>query len=260
MSEDVLLVERDGSVAVLTLNRPAARNAMDGALLKALVHGLTSATADSEVRAIVLTGAGGAFCAGADLKVAVAEGAFRKPGPILDEYHAIIRAIVAAPKPVIAAVDGPAVGFGCDLALACDLRVLSTQASLQERFVHIGLMPDGGGTFLLPRLVGLGRAMEILLLGESIGASQALALGLANRVVAAASLRDEAMRLAQRLAKGPPLAFAGIKKAVRAGMGGTIDDALTLEKEGQTACLQSSDCTEGVAAWMEKREPRFQGR
>ncbi len=138
--------------------------------------------------------------------------------------------------------------------------MLSTEAYLQEKFVKIGLMPDGGGTFWLPRLVGLGRALEMMLLGEPVRAPEALALGLANRVVPPAALREEAMILAHRLAKGPPLAYAEIKKAVRAGLGGTIDGALALEKRGQLRCLTSNDCMEGVLAWAQKREPTFQGK
>jgi enoyl-CoA hydratase/carnithine racemase len=262
MSEDVLLVEHDGPVTVLTLNRPRARNALDPALLRALGAGLSAAAEDPRARAVVVTGAGGAFCAGADLKAAMTGGAgpFADLDATIDLYHAMIRAIVGAPKPVIAAVDGGAVGFGCDLALACDLRVLSTEAYLQEKFVKIGLMPDGGGTFWLPRLVGLGRALELIMLGEPVRAEEALSLGLANRVVAPAALRGEALGLAHRLAKGPPLALAHVKRAVRAGLSGTIEDALGREKQGQIQCLRSADCLEGVAAWMEKREPSFKGQ
>lgn len=261
-SEEILLIERDGAVAVITLNRPRSKNALDAALLEALGAALRGVADDAAVRAVVLTGAGGAFCAGADLKAALADNpdAFDNLDGTLDAYHAIIRAVVGAPKPVIAAVPGVAVGFGCDLALACDLRLLSEEAILQEKFVKIGLMPDGGGTFWLPRLVGLARAMEIMLLGEPISAERALALGIANRVVPAASLRDEAMKLAHTLAKGPPLAFARIKRAVRAGLGATIDAALDLEKEGQLECLRSGDAMEGVLSWIQKREPVFQGR
>lgn len=261
MSEDVLLQERDGAVAVITLNRPKTRNALDASLLAALGEALPAAAADPAVRAIVLTGAGGAFCAGADLKAAMSQGLdFDKLGTTIDGYHKLIHAIVDAPKPVVAAVDGAAVGFGCDLALACDMRVLSAEAYLQEKFVKIGLMPDGGGTFWLPRLVGLARAMEILLLGEPVHAEQALSMGIANRVVPVASLREETMALAHKLAKGPPIAYAHLKRAVRASLGGTIDSALPLEKAGQIKCLTSSDCFEGVAAWMQKREPDFQGK
>jgi 2-(1,2-epoxy-1,2-dihydrophenyl)acetyl-CoA isomerase len=266
-SSEVLLVERDGPVAVLTLNRPEARNALDRALVQALGAGLAAAAGDPAVRAVVLTGAGGAFCAGADLKAAMLPGGgLDSANPsewmagTIDSYHAMIRSIIGAPKPVVAAVDGGAVGFGCDLALACDLRVLSTGAYLQEIFVKIGLMPDGGGTFWLPRLVGIGRAFELMLLGERVPAEEARALGLANRVVPTAALRDEALGLAHRLAKGPPLAFAEIKRALRAGLGGTLDASLEMEKQGQLRCMTSSDCTEGVMAWMQKREPSFQGK
>jgi 2-(1,2-epoxy-1,2-dihydrophenyl)acetyl-CoA isomerase len=262
MSDDVLLLERDGKVAVLTMNRPRAKNALNGALLEALAKQIVAFSEDASVRAIVITGAGGAFCSGADLKAAMADGGgvFDKLDATLDSYHAIIRAIVGAPKPVLAIVDGGAVGFGCDIALACDMRVLSEGAYLQEKFTKIGLMPDGGGTFWLPRLVGLGRAMEIMLLGEAIDAATALTLGLTNRVFPAASLREEGMALAHKLAAGPPLAYAEIKRAVRAGLGGTIDTALEMEKKGQIKCLTSNDCFEGVAAWMQKRAPEFQGK
>src|SRR5262249_53681655 len=151
-------------------------------------------------------------------------------------------------------------GFGCDLALACDLRVLSTGAYLQEKFVKIGLMPDGGGTYWLPRLVGTGRALEMILLGEPVHAEEARALGLANRVVPPEALGEEALGLARRLAAGPPLAIAEIKRAVRAGLGGTIEGSLEMEKRGQIRCLTSADCMEGVTAWMAKREPVFQGK
>lgn len=262
MTEPVLVEERDGAVAVLTLNRPRAKNALNFALLNALAEGLVAAAQAPEVCAILVTGNGGAFCAGADLKSAMAEvqGNFGALETAVDKYHAIIRAIVGAPKPVIAAVDGPAVGFGCDLALACDLRIATTEAYFQEKFVKIGLMPDGGGTFWLPRLVGLARAMELMLTGEAVPGPRAMEMGLVNRVVAPASLKDEALALARSLSKGPPLAFAEIKAAVRAGFGGTIDQALDREKAGQLKCLVSSDCMEGVMAWMEKREPSFTGK
>ncbi|MFT3776102.1 MAG: enoyl-CoA hydratase-related protein [Minicystis sp.] len=146
------------------------------------------------------------------------------------------------------------------LALACDLRLVTPEAYLQEKFVKIGLMPDGGGTFWLPRLVGLAKAMELLYFGEPVPGEQAVAMGLANRVVPAATLREEAMSWAHKLAKGPPLAFAEMKRAVRASLGGTIDSALPLEKDGQIRCLTSADAMEGVMAWMQKREPSFQGK
>ncbi|AKT39062.1 enoyl-CoA hydratase-related protein [Chondromyces crocatus] len=262
MSEDVLIVSRDGAVATLTMNRPRAKNALNKALLEALAAGLRSVAEDPAVRAIVLTGAGGAFCAGADLKAAFSENPnfVDQLDATLDVYHSLIRTIAAAPKPVVAAVDGPAVGFGCDLALACDLRIASNEAYFQEKFVKIGLMPDGGGTFWLPRLVGLARAMEIMMLGEAIPAARALEFGLVNRVVAPSELSASAHVLAQSLASGPPLALAGMKRATREALGGGLESALAAEKQGQLACLRSNDCLEGVAAWMQKRDPEFQGR
>ncbi len=259
--ESVLLVEREGPVATLTMNRAATRNALDPELLAALGAALREVSADAGVQAVVLTGAGGAFCSGADLKGALGDlEAGADLGPRIEQFHALIRAIVNAPQPFIAAVTGPAVGFGADLALACDLRVLSREAYLQEKFVAIGLMPDGGGSFWLPRLVGLGRALEFLLLGTRIDADLAQNLGLANRVVAAAEAVSEAKTLAHALAAGPPLALAAIKSAVRQATSGSIEDALEREKRGQTALLQSQDFREGVAAWSTKRAPKFHGK
>jgi enoyl-CoA hydratase/carnithine racemase len=260
MSNEVLSIERSEGVVVLTMNRPEQKNALNRALLGALGEALAAASKDPAARAIVLTGAGGAFCSGADLKAAMTEGGLDKPAERVEEFHGIIRAIVDAPKPVIAMCEGPAVGFGCDLALACDLRFAGVSAYFQEKFVKIGLMPDGGGTFWLPRLVGLARAMELMLTGEAVSAERALALGLVNRVLPRDTLRDETLRLAHDLAKGPPLAFAEMKRAVRLGLGGTIDAALAAEKAGQTRCLMSADCWEGVSAWMERREPTFRGQ
>ena len=255
----VLLVERTGPVATLILNRPETRNALDPELLSALAAGLSEVVLDASVRAVVLTGAGDAFCSGADLKGALGDLAGGVDlGPRIDQFHVVIRAIVQAPKPFIAAVRGPAVGFGADLALACDLRVLSRDAYIQEKFVALGLMPDGGGSFWLPRLVGVGRALEFLWLGTRIDAELALTLGLANRVVD--DDRAQAQALAEALANGPPLALSAIKHAVRQSATGSIDEALEREKIGQTQLLRSADFREGVAAWSSKRAPKFTGQ
>ncbi|HEU4533454.1 MAG TPA: enoyl-CoA hydratase-related protein, partial [Polyangiaceae bacterium] len=159
-----------------------------------------------------------------------------------------------------AAVEGPAAGFGCDLALACDLRVVSPGASFQEIFTRIGLIPDGGGTFFLPRLIGLGRALELMMLGEALSAQRALELGVANRLAPPDGLLAEATALATRLADGPPLALALIKRAARDSLDGTLDDALARERKGQARCLTSEDAMEGVLAWMQRRPPAFKGR
>lgn len=256
--DPVLLVERQGPVTTLIMNRPTTRNALDPELLDALGARLREAAADTNVRAIVLAGAGDAFCSGADLKGVLGDSSATKDlGARIEQFHTLIRAIVHAPKPLIAAVRGPAVGFGADLALACDLRVFARDAYLQEKFVAIGLMPDGGGSFWLPRLVGIGRALEFLLLGTRIDAPQALELGLANRV--ADDELAEARALAVTLAAGPPLALAAIKSAVRESALGGIESALEREKRGQTALLGSQDFREGVAAWGGKRAPNFTG-
>lgn len=259
VSQPPLLVSSSDAVATLTLNRPDSKNALNRELVVALGDALQSLAQEPAVRAVVLVGAGESFCSGADLKSAMSETDVDM-AQRLDEFHVLIRAIVSAPKPFVAAMDGPAVGFGADLALACDLRVMSTRAYLQEKFVKIGLMPDGGGTFWLPRLVGLGRAMEMLLLGSKIEAELALSLGLTNRVVAPDSVLSTAQALASELAKGPPLALEQIRHSVRESFRGSIEDALTREKSGQLRLLASEDMMEGVLAWAQRREPKFQGK
>lgn len=257
----VLLDERRGGVALLSLNRPESLNALDRALVDALGGALEKACTDPDVRVIVLSGEGGAFCSGADLKEALRElDAGLSLGERLASFQKCIHAIANAAQPVLAAVDGPAVGFGADLALACDIRVLSERAYFEEKFVAIGLMPDGGGTFHLPRLLGFGRALELLLLGERIDANKALELGLTSRVLPPGEHLDAALALAAQLAEGPPLALAAIKRATRASVDGTLADALAREAEGQAKLLASADLREGVAAWLAKRKPTFNGR
>ncbi|MEQ9323613.1 MAG: enoyl-CoA hydratase [Polyangiaceae bacterium] len=252
----------DGVVTLtLTLNRPRTKNALTRELVTDLGDRLEAVGTDPSVRVVVLTGAEGAFCSGADLKVAMADpDAARTAAPALEAYHRVIRAIASIPQPVIAAVDGPAVGFGCDLALACDMRWLSDRAYLQEKFVRIGLMPDGGGTLWLTRALGLGRALEIMLTGRRVEAEEAFSLGLANRVVPAGELASAVGSLAGELAKGAPMAMAAIKRAARGALEGSLEDALAAEREGQLENLASADFIEGVQAWLQKREPRFSGR
>ena len=256
-----LIEESDDKVRILRLNRPAVMNALDSELVLSLGAALERARHDEGVRAILVTGEGGSFCSGADLKEAMAT---IGSGGSLDgrvvPFQAMIRTIVDTPKPVVAAVDGAAVGFGADLALACDLRVLTERAYLQEKFVGIGLMPDGGATFHLPRLIGVGRALEALFFGEKIEAPRALALGLANKVVSPDALFSEALDLCRRLADGPPLALARIKSAVRAALSSSFDEALSREGTGQGELLRSTDLAEGVGAWAMRRKPNFQGR
>ncbi len=260
MTEPSLLVTLDGPVAVVTLNRPASKNALTTQLVDELGATLERLGQDATIRALVLTGAGGSFCSGADLKAATEEGLalIEQAGERIDRFHRIIRAIVAAPKPVIAAIDGPAVGFGCDMALACDLRVATDRAYFQEKFIRIGLMPDGGGTLWLPRLIGTARAMELFLTGDALSAEQARELGIVRRVVPTERLSEEAHELAKQLAKAPPIAVRNIKQAVNGAA--ALGQALQRERVGQIECLKSQDCMEGILAWMQKREPSFQGK
>ena len=264
MSDEVLSIDRNGAVATVTLNRPRAKNALDAALTKALGAALVGVGKDESVRVVVLTGAGGSFCAGADLKAAIVENpaALENPGEAIDALprddprHRRTHRSRSSPRST-----APRSASAAISALACDLRVLSADAYLQEKFVKIGLMPDGGGTFWLPRLVGLGRAMELILTRSRPSTPRRLWRS-ASPIASSRRhrSREATMAFAQELAKGPPLAFAEIKRAVRIGLGGTIDDALEPEKHGQARCLKSNDCMEGVMAWMQKREPVFQGK
>lgn len=261
MQEPALLETRTEAVVHLVLNRPKSRNALDSALVEALALALTRAEEDAATRVIVLSGAGGAFCSGLDLKTAAPDiGDRERAAGRLEGFHRVIRGIVNATKPVIAAVDGPAVGFGADLAFACDLRLASTNAYFDCKFVALGLMPDGGGTFHLPRLIGLGRALEHLLLGTRIDAALAERYGLVSAVHSPNSVVHEALELADRLAAGPPLALRAIKSAVRASYEGTFEAALAREFSGQLALLESEDLKEGLRAFAERRPPVFRGR
>lgn len=260
MTSDVL-VEKTGRTAVVTLNRPEARNSLTRSVVLALAAALEGAGADPEVRCVVLTGAGGHFCAGADLRRTFVEDPDMMDhlDDYMDAFHSLIRAIVRCPKPTIAQMDGAAVGFGADMALACDLRVASTTAYLQEKFVNIGLMPDGGGTFWLPRLIGTARALKAMLLSEKLDAKELDALGLLCGLVPAADLKATTMELALRIEQGPPLAYAALKSAVYGSLG-DIEAALKREREGQLRLLRSQDVIEGIMAWSQKRAPDFKGQ
>jgi enoyl-CoA hydratase/carnithine racemase len=260
-SPGVVLIETVGATRVITINRPEARNALTREVLGRLRAALSEVSSDGAVRCAVLTGAGGHFCSGADLRQTLTQDpqALEHLEAYMDEFHSVIHAVVRCAKPVIAMMDGAAVGFGADLALACDLRVTSTSAYVQEKFVNIGLMPDGGGSFWLPRLVGTARAMQMILLGEKVDAGELHRLGVVTAVVAPEGLREATLALARRIEAGPPLAYAAIKRAVYANLG-SVEEALRREREEQLKLLRSADLLEGVAAWMQKREPRFTGK
>jgi 2-(1,2-epoxy-1,2-dihydrophenyl)acetyl-CoA isomerase len=245
-----IAVTRDAGVATITLNRPDKLNAFAGTMREDLLAALRECGQD----VVVITGAGRAFCAGGDvesmhsLQQSGDVASFRK---LLDAGRDIILQIAAMPRPVLAAVNGVAAGAGCNLALACDYRVAAHTAKLSESFVKIGLHPDWGGTWLLPRLVGRSRALEILMTGRMVEAAEALAIGMVDRIVADALA--EAQTLARTLAAAPPLAIAGIKRALARSETNELRAQLELEAEHQVECFQSEEAMQRIATFATKR-------
>lgn len=258
----MILSETTDAVTTITLNRPEKLNAFSGTMREELLAALQAADTDPGCRVVVITGAGRAFCAGGDVEFMAGlqkEGNIASFGRLLDAGRDIVTQIAALSKPVIAAVNGIAAGAGCNLALACDYRIASEAARLGETFVRIGLQPDWGGTWFLPRLVGPGRALEMMMTGRMVDAAEALAIGMVDRVVPVAALAEETAKLASAIAQGPPLAIAGIKRALAASRSNTLHEQAGLEAEHQLASFRSRDATEGMAAFFEKRPPKFEG-
>ena len=261
---ETVSIEKSEGVADIALNRPDRLNAFDGQLHRDLHAALDEAASDNEIRCVVLRGEGRGFSAGADLR---GEDLVREDGepPDLGEYlrrtfAPSIQKISALDKPVLASLHGPVYGAGLGLALACDLRLAAESARFSVAFVKIGLMPDAGVTFLLPRVVGLGRAMEMSLLGDAVDAEEARRIGLVNRVVPDNALGEETAALAMRLAGMPTRALAGTRRALGAGFDGDLGAALEREAEGQAMLGRTADYEEGIAAFFEKREPHFTGQ
>ncbi len=261
MSFDTLLYELHGGVLTITLNRPDSYNACNEQLTTDLQEALRMAERDPEVRAIILTGAGKAFCSGQDLKDAPAPGTKRSLSDSLQRrYNPIIRKLTGMPKPIVAAINGVAAGAGCSLALACDARIAAEGAYLLQAFVNIGLVPDSGSSYFLARMVGYTRAFEIASLGEKVPAAKAAELGLINRVVPAEDLMNEARALAERYAAGPTRAYGYIKKMMHRAAAVSLDEALDYEVFMQEAAGRTADYNEGVQAFVEKRKPNFSGK
>ncbi len=262
-SQNLVLETRSGAVVTLTMNRPDRLNALDIPLTQALRDALQRAGDDPAVRAIVVTGAGRAFCAGGDLTVlreARRHNAAQELRGLVEAGNQIVFAIAQMPKPVLASVNGPAAGAGMNIALACDLRIASDRASFGQNFAKIGLFPDFGGTYLLPRLIGPSRAAEMFFLGEMIGVAQAAAIGIVNHVVPHDDLVKETSILAAKLAAAPPLAVRTVKQTVFGSSLGELRAALENEVRRQVECFNSEDCSEGLAAFFAKRVPDFKGR
>jgi 2-(1,2-epoxy-1,2-dihydrophenyl)acetyl-CoA isomerase len=256
---ETVLTEDQGGVRTLTLNRPDVLNAFDARLGEELLDALGAAAESAEVRCVVLTGAGRAFCSGADLRG-------HTPGEtslgtlVRTRYNRIILRLRTMDKPVIAAVNGIAAGAGCNLALAADLRVASDRASFIEVFTRVGLIPDSGGTWLLPRFVGVGRALEMMFFAEPIDAASAERFGLVNRVVAQDDLMPRTLEWAARLAEGPTRAYGLIKRGVDRALAVDLRAALDYEAYLQEIAGRSEDHREGVAAFLQKRAPSYAGR
>jgi 2-(1,2-epoxy-1,2-dihydrophenyl)acetyl-CoA isomerase len=260
----VLSAVADG-VLTLTLNRPQRLNAMNNALIEAVNRELARARDDSGIRAVLLTGTGRGFCAGADLAGGgtVDSAAATPPdlGANMDRlFNPMIRAMRELPKPIVGAINGVAAGGGANLALACDILVAARSARFDQAFVRISLLPDLGGTYFLPHLVGDARARALAMLGTSLTAEEAARMGMVWQVVDDAALMDEATKLARRLGSGPTLSYAAIKQAINQAATNTLDQQLDLERDAQRALGQSADNREGVAAFLAKRPANFRGQ
>lgn len=260
-SFETIRYELDQGVLTITLNRPDVLNALNDQMAKDLLAALKQAGRDDQVRALIITGAGRGFCAGQDLKSISDQAGPRSIGEHLRKtWNPIVLGIRQLEKPVIAAVNGAAAGAGCSLALACDLRIAGESARFIEIFARVGLIPDSGSTFLLPRLVGLARTFEMMFTTDPVDAATAERWGLINQVVPDDRLLDEARDLARRLAAGPTRAYGLTKRAVNRAL--TLDFAGALEYEAylQEVAGRTADHQEGVRAFLEKREPRYEGK
>ncbi|MER8042128.1 enoyl-CoA hydratase-related protein [Streptomyces sp. NPDC094032] len=260
---DVLHTVENG-VSWITLNRPEAMNAVTWDQRERIIALLADASADPAVRAVVITATGRGFCAGADLRGGPAATGERVQGDVARMIRTgaqrFIGAVMDCEKPVIAAVNGTAAGIGAHLAFACDLVIAAEPAKFVEVFVRRGIVPDGGGAYLLPRLVGPQRAKELMFFGDSVPAAEARAMGLVNRVVPAEELEKTAREWAERLAQGPTRALALTKRLVNASLDTDRASAFAAEADAQELCMTTRDAQEGVAAFVERRTPTYEGR
>lgn len=258
-----LLIEQDGGVLTITMNRPEVLNAFNDVLLDGLGEALEEAAGDESVRCIVLTGAGRAFGAGQDLRgfaVAHSSGEPLKVSVHLQKYHRVVLAIRTMPKPVVAAVQGVAAGASCNVALSCDMRIVADNARFIEAFARIGLVPDAGGGFFLPRLVGFSKALELSMLADEVSGFEAERIGLANKCVPLAEFEAATKALAHRLAKGPTRAYALIKELMNKSVQSDLETTLRIEGELQDIAIQTADHREGVSAFLQKRPSEFTGK
>src|SRR5262245_5354823 len=255
----VVDVDAEAGVATVTLNRPDALNSLTVPMKVELLSALRRVERDAAVRPVILTGAGRAFCAGQDLKERLQPDAAPLGVEVRERYNPIVRAMRAMPKPIVGAINGVAAGAGASLAMATDIRIAADNATFTLAFGRVGLVPDSGATWFLPRLVGATRAAELALLGDPVTAADAARLGLVGRVVPAADLATEARAIADRLSAGAPRAIALTKRALNAAWERDLDGALEYEAHLQDMAGRTKDHLEGMAAFLEKRPPRFTG-
>jgi enoyl-CoA hydratase/carnithine racemase len=257
---ETLLVEREDAIAIVTLNRPKVLNALCRQMILDLMAVLDHLAEDAEVRVVILTGAGRAFCAGLDLA--------EQRQPMTQQRIAESRELATTaplkflrfPKPLVAAINGIAVGAGVDMTLPCDIRIASESAKLSLTFTRVGLIPEFGGTYMLPRILGLGKALELVLTGRTLEAREAAEIGLVNKVVAPQQLLDEAREMARMTLKSTPLALQLSKQAIHSGINSGFVEATQLEVLSEIACMNTADFKEALKAFAEKREPKFTGR
>jgi 2-(1,2-epoxy-1,2-dihydrophenyl)acetyl-CoA isomerase len=262
VSNPLLIEDLDG-VRTLTLNRPDSFNSLTVRLKEDLLAALEAAASDDSVRAVVLTGAGKAFCAGQDLKEHMALLASGDPTPLSTvekHYNPIVTAITGMPKPIIAAVNGMAAGAGASFAYACDLRITAASAKFLMAFANVGLTADSGAAWTLPRLIGYGRAMEMMLLARPVAAEEALRIGMVTQVVPDDEVLSTAHTIATTMAAGPTTAYAKIKEALLTSAGGSLGEGLAVEGRTQAEAGQTSDHKEAVDAFVAKRKPAFTGK
>jgi enoyl-CoA hydratase/carnithine racemase len=264
MTYECLLAETKDGIATFTLNRPERLNALGGTLRDDLLDAITAASANPDVRVMIITGAGKGFCAGGDVKAMNEAKEGKRERPLLEKVapgrDRTLLAMRDAPQPIIAAINGAAAGAGMNLALGCDIRVASTAAKFSQAFVKRGLHPDWGGTYFLPRVVGMARAAEMIFTGEVIDAAEALRLGIVSRVVAPEELMPTVGELARKIAAGPPVAIRLAKHSLYANADRDLKAALEGETSAQNICFETEDAREGIRAFIEKRDPVFRGR
>ncbi|QBD81938.1 2-(1,2-epoxy-1,2-dihydrophenyl)acetyl-CoA isomerase [Ktedonosporobacter rubrisoli] len=258
-----LLLRQEEGVVVITMNRPEVLNAFNDAMLQELTEAVEEAAKSDDVRCLVLTGAGRAFGSGQDLSAFASAQHNAEAQPVsehLKKYHRLLSLIREMPKPVIAAIRGVAAGISCNVALSCDLRIAADNARFIEAFARIGLVPDGGGGYFLPRLIGLGKALEMAMLTDEVSGPEAERIGLVNKCVPLAEFETETMALAKRLAQGPTRTYGLIKQLMYQSLDCDLPSALELEGRLQDAAKATADHREGVNAFLQKRRPHYSGK